>query len=1108
MKPGSNLFLRGLLILTTTVFALIPGIAIAQNTNSGEIRGTVADASGAVIPAVTVNILNTDTGVVRELITNGDGVYDAVSILPGPYRITFTKEGFQKYVRNGVDLTVGSTTINAELAVGNTQVQIEVTAEAPAMQTESAEQSTTLEAKSMQQLPNVGQSWANFTKILPGAAGSGTGIAVNGNMPYYSNFLADGANVTLPHSANVDTMVFETVSEVQVNTSTFSAQYGIGGAVFNQISKSGTNQWHGSAYEYFQNDALNARDTFSASVPFLRYDNFGGSVGGPVIKNKLFFFFNVDKLINNGSSIITATVPTAAMRQGDFRGLPDVQIYQPNTYVAGGGRQQFPTNNLIPSNMLDPLALKFQDLYPLPNTAGSANGTQNNWTDTLQSPNPFIRYFGRLDYNLSEKNRLTMSSTYSDNPSIGPSFNTAVGGQSGDVERYQGQVSDVWTITPTTVNEFRMGFTRQGNWFTPFSINQDYPQKLGWGYNFANLPPSLSFGGPIGITTVGPATNAIYIENSFDPSDVVTMIRGRHILKFGAELLAYQDNSTPWGNVNSGTFNFSGDFTKSGPNGAGGLGYADFLLGQVQNWSASNTPIVGFRQKSTQFFVQDDFKVTPKLTLNLGLRYQIQGGWSEVANRLGDFDPNKINPATGTKGAMWYGGEDGRKNLEKNIYDIFLPRVGFAWAARDNWVARGGFGIYTYGWSVDTYSGGAEGLGTNSHGNLTSTDQLNPVFQLSQATYASLPYVQASTVPDSFNGQSPTYYPYKTPVAKNYQWSFSLEHQFAGMVAQAAYVGSHGANLSFPINYNQIPGNLLAQAAANPTTAQSLRPFSQFQDINGNLFDAISNYNSLQLSLTKRFSHGLQFDVNYTWSKMLDEQDSSGWGSRDGGQVYQSSYNPRLNYALSNFDIPNMFKGDVVYDLPIGKGRRFLSNNAIADAVVGGWQLSTTYVLESGRPFTPIFGGPNSTNAFGGNLFPNIIGDPSVSHQSTGQWFNTCTIGLDGALTPAGCSNPAWAVPAPGTFGTAGRNILRGPGIIDVDFSIGKNFRIPLPRETGNLQLRFDALNVLNHANYDIPNGNVGTTGAGIITSTTNNYSTTNNSFGARILQLGARFSF
>jgi hypothetical protein len=830
-------------------------------------------------------------------------------------------------------------------------------------------------------------------------------------------------------------------------------------------------------------------------------------VAGPILKNKFFFFFNVDKTINNSSGVYTNTFPTAAIRAGDFSDMSEFPtIYEPNTLGQGpgGGRIPFPGNK-IPMSQLDPLALQFQSLFPNPNQAGYSN----NWVGTLESPNPFLKWFGRLDYNLSDKNRITFSITQSDNPAFYPQP-YPIGNQSGDVDRYNAQVSDVYTLSPNTVNEFRFGFTRQGNWFTPTSLDQNYPQKLGWNYPLANLPPSLTIDGNPSVTGIGPSTNAIYVENSFDTADVVTLIRGRHILKFGGEILAYQDNST-LGAISMRAPSRSAVTSRNRPpNGSGGLGYADFLLGQVQSWSASVTPIVGFREKIPQFFVQDDFKITPNLTLNLGLRYQIQQGWHEVTNRIGDFDPALTNPATGTLGAMWFGGDNGRTNLEATLYNIVLPRIGFAWSPKSNWVIRGGFGIYDGPWSLDTYAGGAEGLGTNSHGSLASTDQINPVFNLSQATYANLNYVGPSRAPDSFNGQSPPYYPYHTPISRQYQWSLSIQRQFgAGFMAEGAYVGNHGTNLSFPNDPNQVPANLLLQSVADPSNAQNLRPFQQFQGITGNSYNGISNYDSLQLSLTKRFTRGLQFNVNYTWSKMLTDQDSSGWGSRDGGQVWQNSYNPSQNYALSNFDIPHMFKGSLVYDLPFGKGRTFMNSNAILDAVLGGWQIGTTFVFESGAPFTPTIGATTAIGTLsGGSVFPDVIGNPHISNQSVSGWYNTCTTLLDGTNFPVGCTNPAWAVPAPGHYGNAGRNILQGPGIQDVDFSLGKNFRIPLPRETGNLQIRFDALNGLNHPNFDLPGTSLGTSGAGVITGTTGNYNSTNNSFGQRLIQLGARFSF
>ncbi|MCU1295039.1 MAG: TonB-dependent receptor, partial [Bryobacterales bacterium] len=397
-------------LLTALVFLLsTAGAGFAQNTNSGDIRGTVTDASGAVVPDVAVTLLNTDTGVVKDLVTNSAGLYDAVSILPGHYTITFAKQGFDKLVRSGINLEVGAISIDGQLSVGGTTQQVQVTEEAPLLATETAQQATSLQAKTMQELPNVGQSWENFLRLLPGSSGTpnsnagavnpGVGLSINGTLPYYTSFLVDGASIRFPHSANIDDagQVQETVAEVNVNTSTFSAQYGGGGAVFNVISKSGANQWHGAAYEYFENDALNARSFFDgAKAARVRYDNFGGSVAGPILRNKLFFYFNLDKIVNPNSSTQTTTVPTAAMQQGIFDPAAFGIIHDPATGAAYPGNQ-------IPASQLDPVALAVQKFYPVANLPGITN----NYRYLQVGNNPAFREFGRLDYNLRSNNRLT-----------------------------------------------------------------------------------------------------------------------------------------------------------------------------------------------------------------------------------------------------------------------------------------------------------------------------------------------------------------------------------------------------------------------------------------------------------------------------------------------------------------------------------------------------------------------------------------------------------------------------------------------------------------------------------------------------------------------------
>jgi len=414
-SKASILTVGGMLMRTTLRFAVAfyllicaANIGNAQNTNSGDIRGTVTDSSGAVMAGVTVTVSNLDTGATKDIVTNGDGLYDTASILPGSYQLTFTKEGFDKLVRGPITLQVGLITVNSELKVGSTNAVVEVTGDAPLLKTENAEQSTTFDSKTLMDLPQVsstGQNWGSFAQLLPGAAGApsqptagksgdpGIAIAVNGNLPFYANFLQDGASTNLPFSSNVDIATFETISEVQISTSNFSAQYGIGGAVFNQITKSGANSFHGAGYEYFTADYLQAHPyNFSGvtnpanykpqPLPFLRYHDLGGAIGGPIFKNKLFFYFNVDKIVNHGSSSGFATVPTLAMRGlgtahpgvADFSALTG-GIYDPATQSAGCAgaacvRTQF-AGNLIPANRIDPVALALEKSFPLPNVGGN-----------------------------------------------------------------------------------------------------------------------------------------------------------------------------------------------------------------------------------------------------------------------------------------------------------------------------------------------------------------------------------------------------------------------------------------------------------------------------------------------------------------------------------------------------------------------------------------------------------------------------------------------------------------------------------------------------------------------------------------------------------------
>jgi Carboxypeptidase regulatory-like domain/TonB dependent receptor len=1122
-------------VIAITLCVGFAGIAFGQNTNSGDISGIVTDSTGAAVPGAAVTVLNIATGVSKDYVTNDSGVYDTGSIVAGTYKLTFAKSGFATLVRSSITVIVGPTTVNAQISVGGVNQEVVVNTDIPLLKTENGEQSTTLSAENLAALPEVGQDWTQFSILLPGSAGApggsqgslaaagstapGITVAINGNLPF-STVLADGAETTLPASANSDILTQETIQELQFSTSAFSAQYGVGGIMYNQISKGGTNKFHGSVYEYFQNEALNALPyAFSGPTSkYFRYNNFGGSIGGPILREKLFFYFNVDKIISHGStSAASFTVPTPAVIAGDFTGFQTIYdpatqtTQQTGTYLYPGQttpttcpcviRQSFAdeyhNGNKIPSSRIDPVAAATQTYWAKPNTSGVLNSSglvQNNYTYTAPQSSPFIRYFGRLDYQIRSNNHLMMSVNDGDNP--GQGFGAGIcpiNCQSQDVSKVNSQISDVWSINSRTTNEVRLGYTNQLNFFSPLTAGLGYPAKIGLKFAEANTFPTFNFASGTYSNMLSPQSNAVYKEHVYNPSDVVTMVVGRHILHFGGELLIYQNNSTAWGNEDAGSFTYTGQYTQAGPAATStGFTYADFLLGQTQKWTAAVTPEYGGRQKLPQLFVQDDYKIRPNLTLNLGLRYQIQTGWSEVKGNERSFDPTVPNPGTGTLGALWFGSThaNGRTRIQNSVYSTFLPRLGFAYQYDPNTVIRGGFGIYAYNWSNDTYNGGVMGAAFGSQGNVTdSTNGVTPVVILS-GSGANLPYLAASTNPSVLNGagNNLNYAQFNQPVGGSYQWNVQAQRQInSNLVASLAYVGTHGHDLPWVVDFNQVPQGKLA------VVDQQFKPYPQYGSLNisGTApgLNAISNYNSLQAVIEQRLSHGLNFNFSYVWSHFLDDMDTSGWGSRSGNQGWQNAYNPQANYGNSNFDVRNAFKGYAVYELPFGQGRQFLNNNRIVDAFIGGWQIAPLLIIQSGQPFTPVMSNGTASYASGGGGFawyPNVIGNPQLVNRGIKQWFNEA----------------AFAVPASGTFGNERRGQLTGPGLSTVNLSLSKTFAI---WESVHLQVRADADNVFNHASFALPNANLSLTGSAISTGTSN---ISNTSVPMRNMQLSARISF
>ena len=1129
-----------MLILCGLAFGLA-GSVRAQNSNSGDIRGTVTDSSGAVLPGVSVTVTNNDTGVVTKYVTNSDGLYDTNSILPGSYTLTFNKQGFDTVKRGRVALQVETITVDARLKVGAATEVVEVNAsEAPLLKTEDAEVSTTLSTVELDTLPNSNPSngYTELLKLLPGATGVTSGNmsggggnnndpgfdqAINGTMPYFSSYLVDGGSIWLPHSANTDQGISESVSELNVIATDAPSQYGGGGSVFNVILKSGGSAFHGSAYDYIQNDAFDARNYFNTGAKAKqRYNYFGGSLGGPIVKNKMFFYYNYQQLKNPNSGFSTASEPTAAMKAGCFN--PSLFGTALALDAAHGGTPlttnptqcaafEPDTDLAIPTADFDPVAAAIQSNYYLAGQDGNSV-LSNNYTYLAPGNGDLAKQIGRLDYNITPKNRIDFSiierytpvvvATSSPNCPVNCNNNSSDGGN--------GQISDVWTISANVVNEARFSFNREADYFAQQSLGAGIPAKVGLQFSTADVLPTINISGTGGQSTIQPGTEALFIQNSFLVGDSLTWLKGKNILHFGGEVLMEQDNSTPWGGINGATLGFSGQFTTSNP-AVSEAGYADFLLGDVQSWNTNSTPKHYMRANNPSFYAQDDIKLRPNLTINLGVRSETHGGSWEKYNNAGGFDPTLADPVPSTttypvnaKGSIWFAGLNGARTQSYAAKTAVMPRLGFAWTPTPSLVIRGGVGQYASLWSEDTV-GGPMGFGSGATGSASVDPSATaPVVQLSgsgsnlnilkgAAARDPLSYITPAN-PQGSGGSIP-YTPYHLPIQNGWQWMGGVQYRLPGnMVAEGQYVGSHWENMMFLADINQL-------SAANLGGGQVARPYPQFSGIGvgsggsrTGSYNGISNYESASFSLHKPMSHGLALQAVYTWSVLKDDMDDSGWGEQFGDAYYQDAYNPSANYAKSNLNRPNAIKGTVLYRVPLGKGHQYLSS-AIGDAVLGGWETSADYVAESGAPFTVTMDDASNNGSLGpsdGNgeatWYPNRSGNPNSGGHSIKQWFNQL----------------AYTSPAANTFGTNPRNSLIGPDFVGFDFSLAKSFSIP-GWERGKIQIRMDANNIFNHAAFNDPDSVLShaallsgtpSTSVGAITAAAP----------ARVIQLSGRFSF
>jgi len=1130
------------LLMAAILFA---PLARGQNANSGELRGLVTDASGAAVADVTVTIANVQTGVTTSTKTNGSGIYDAPSVPIGEYTVTFSKGGFRDFVRKGLVIDVRTITIDATLQIGAGTEQIVVTAEAPLLQTDTSDQQVNFDTKEVLNAPIVGGVWfEELTKVLPGLGGGGASggqsVAVNGAQQYSANFQIDGSAATDPRDVNASNHYppVDSIDEVSISTSNGGAQTGNSMLSLNVNLKTGTNRFHGSAYEFIQNDVFNSRNFFNSGKKAPeRWNEYGGSIGGPIVKNKLFFFFNYQRNPVNSGSVQNTTVPTENMRQGIFTDpIFHATIFDKNSCSGNCARTALNGgSNILLTNQIDPVAAAILKFIPHP-AGPNASAFTNNFQIIVSKPNLSQWYVAKIDYQISKNHRLSGSVfeypqtlTFDVSALCGLGFDCTT---STPNNRNQAQrITETWTVSPTVINEFRIGSLREHDRYSPATFGRNFLTQIGmqpqYGSNTpVNIFPSIfisnSASGVNANTNITGGNVANLVEQVYTASDVLTLVRGRHTLKLGGELDRQFQYDQGWGNFTSGQFTFNGIGTNSGTsadprnggNTGNGIPFADFLLGDVGKWNVFNNVGTDIASWITSAFANDDFKVSSRLTLNLGLRYQHQTGWAVASNKFGNLDLTLPNPGSfppGALGAIRFGGVNGHNTVEPSV-NSWSPRVGFAWSPRDKWSVRASYGIFQIQRGTENYAQNNDfptlGYGLNPNGfidNSSSAAEPSGVaFQLKTGPApGSVSYPTVATLSPAFRTFNVApFYPKELPLQYVQNALLSVQRSLpASHLLDVSYVFTKGEHLNFTRDMNQVPENQLANPA-NTGAFSPFRPLTQYTSIYAHLFDGWSNYNALQVRLIKRESHGVSYQFNYAWSKLLDT--GTGNGHSHTIDLWQRADNTRANYGVSGTDATHNLTGSVNYELPFGEGRMY-PVHGILNQIVGGWRITSIVQARSGIPFTPIVSdGSANANTFFGNAgdlalsgstgcfcgytqFPDRTGSGKLSNPTITKWFDPSAFTdptNDGAIH---------------VFGNSGRNILRGPRFVNLDIGLGKTFRI---RESMRFELRADSYNAFNHPQFGQPNTNILSPDAGKITNTTN--------FGGpgRIIQLGGRFTF
>jgi outer membrane receptor protein involved in Fe transport len=1044
--------MKRLLVSAMLLASTAPSFA---QVDRATLSGVVTDPSAASVAQAAVTVTHLATGVASTSMTTAEGSYLVVNLAPGEHLVEVSAGGFQRFAQTVV-LTVGQRgNLDVSLAIGVTE-RVEVTAAVPLLDTQSAVVGTVVSQVEVANLPLAIRNWDDLLFTLPGVQGdryteqTGTtnagrtgGVSVHGNRSLQNNFLLDGVdnNSISTNVQELSTQVsrpsIDAVGEFKVVTSPFTAEYGRapGGAII-VTTKSGTNRFAGTAYDYMRNDRFDSNNFFARRARQPKATNeqnqFGANVGGPIVRNRAFFFFDVEATRITQGVLRTGRVMTAEERAGVFA----TAIRDPLTALP------FP-NNTIPQNRIDPIARRITDMIPMPNASGS-----NNFIRQPNVEDDGERYLGKVDVRPAANDAIFVRYIFTDRTRFVPGFfggvldGTSTSAWGRNFLKSHSTVGG-WTkvLGPTLINEARVSWAR--------GVSDGQQDPFGQvGLEFPGVPANpVVAGGIIGVDLSGHIRLG---SPNFMPKyqhtdqvqylDTLTWLRGNHMLKVGADIMAPMNNEYVDIPSTRGNLGFSGQFT--------GNAVADFLLGYARQAELSNLHVVNQRRHAYAFFVQDDWRATPRLTLNLGVRYDFMSPAYEKDDRMANFDP--------VAGALVYarGGSLEQRALVKPDRNNLGPRLGVVYQLNDRTVLRGGYGRF---FNALDRIGSEDQLALNPPGlrnvNQSTTSTTVPVLLMREGFPAN--YLDPSNIvlgrllirAANSSGESASFD----------QIAAGLEQQVAGdFVVSADLVGNVGRNIAVLRNLNQ------------PLNGNGPRPYPNFSHIQWRDPAGNSRYLGLDVAAEKRFSRGLSYRIAYTVSEARDEAPE---------HLAATSGRPQNSSDIdawegpSDFDVRHRFVANFVVQVPVP------AQNAVASAVLGGWTVSGIYTARSGRPFTVNQGG--NAGLEGAQWLPNRVGDPK-GDETVERWFNPAAF----AIVPAG------------VFGNAGRNSLYGPGYMAFDMSLQR--RIPATTRTG-VTLRWDVFNLFDRANLGNPNSDVRGSNAGSISTLAGD---------PRVMQFAVRFDW